>query len=116
MHHRTEPIEPTEWELDMIEAQAEEELLTDTKDFSAWLFDACDCDEAEIPLNVMQIHESKIQGAPVHVLLALIMCGTDKQANLARMFLREAWRLQYAHVIDRRFRKLLADPAALNWY
>ena len=59
------------------------------------------------PVETMKIHEGDIQGAPAHVLLALIITGTDKQAGLARMFLRDRFEADFADCINERADELL---------
>lgn len=61
------------------------------------------------PVETMKIDEADIQGAPAHVLLALIMTGTDKQAGLARMFLRDRFEADYAECIDERANEILIE-------
>lgn len=89
---------------------AEEEFASNAFEVADFLIDAVQLvDAAKQPIDTMRINERDIQGQPVHVLLALIMAGTDKQANLARMFLRDEFKRVKAYWIGERAAELLRE-------
>lgn len=96
-----------DWEADEI---AEEEFASTAFEVADFLIDAVQLvDEAKQPVDTMRIHERDIQDAPIHVLLALIMTGTDQQANFARMFLRDHFKRTKAYWIGERAAELLRE-------
>lgn len=98
-----------DWEADEI---AEEEFASTAFEVADFLIDAVQlADEAKQPVDTMRIHERDIQAAPIHVLLALIMTGTDQQANFARMFLRDHYKRVKAFWIAERAAELLRNSS-----
>lgn len=96
--------------------QAEEELASTPHEVAEFLFDSTAADGlSDLPVNTARINERDIQGQPVHVLLALVMTGTDKQAALARMFLRDAFREARLYAIGKRATEIEADRPADYW-
>ena len=96
--------------------QAEEEYASTPHEVAEWLFDSV-AEQAgpDDVIDTMRINEHDIQGQPVHVLLALIMTGTDRQAGLARMFLRDAFKEARLYAIGTRATEIEADRPADYW-
>ena len=121
MHRQT----PTEREIGTLWAsidnweaweQAEEEFASTPHEVADWLFDAVsDHVGPDDVIDTMRINEHEIQGQPPHVLLALIMTGTDKQAGLARMFLRDAFKEARLYAIGQRATEIEADRPVDYW-
>lgn len=96
--------------------QAEEEFASTPHEVADWLLDAvAEHVGPDDVIDTLRINEHDIQGQPPHVLLALIMTGTDKQAGLARMFLRDAFKEARLYAIGKRATEIEADRPADYW-
>jgi hypothetical protein len=99
------------WEADEIAA---EQLASTAADVSDWLAQQTDNDAGWKPVETHLIHDAQLQDAPVSVLLACVMTGTDRQATFARMFLRDRFQTARATEIAERSAELY--EAAANTY
>lgn len=109
-HYPEDPPEPCPRLLSDLESQAEDELASTPDAVATWLSGELDLDSMR-PVETARIHERDIQGAPVRILLALIMTGTDQQANLARFFLRGRFAADHKREIQSRADQLLIEAA-----
>lgn len=109
-HYPEDPPEPPAHLVNDLQAQAEDELASTPDAVATWLCGELDIDSMR-PVETMRIPERDIQTAPVRILLALIMTGTDQQANLARFFLRDRFVADHATEIDKRADELLIEAA-----
>ena len=109
-HYPEDPPEPCPRLLSDLESQAEDELASTPDAVATWLSGELDLDSMR-PVETTRIHERDIQGAPVRILLALIMTGTDQQANLARFFLRGRFAADHKREIQARADQLLIEAA-----
>ena len=75
-----------EWEADEMAA---EQLASTADEMLSWLSDVTRDDEASKPVETNSLDDSQLQDASAAVLLACIFVGDDRQANFARMFLRQ---------------------------
>jgi hypothetical protein len=92
-----------QWEADEIAA---EQLASTAAAVVDWLGNVCNDDASSKPVETNSIHDAQLQDAPVAVLLACIMTGTDRQATFARMFLRERFQADRADEITERSAEL----------
>lgn len=75
---------------------AAEDIASTGVTVAEWLLAECHgIPLAADPVYTAALRDEQLQDAPTHVLLACIMTGTDRQANFARMFLRD--RFDAAH-------------------
>ena len=93
-----------QWEADEIAA---EQLASTAANVLDWLQSVCNDDASGEPVETNSIHDAQLQDAPVAVLLACIMTGTDRQAGFARMFLRERFEAARATEIAERSAELI---------
>lgn len=101
-----------QWEADEIAA---EQLASTAADVSDWLAQQTDNDAGWKPVETHLIRDADLQDAPVSVLLACVMTGTDRQAGFARMFLRERFEAARATEIAERSAELY-EAAANNYH
>jgi hypothetical protein len=93
-----------QWEADEIAA----ELIASTAAAVVdWLGNVCNDDASSVPVETHLIRDADLQDAPVAVLLACIMTGSDRQAGFARMFLRERFESARATEITERSAELI---------
>jgi hypothetical protein len=92
-----------QWEADEIAA---EQLASTAANVLDWLQSVCNDDASSKPVETNLIHDAQLQDAPVSVLLACIMTGSDRQAGFARMFLRERFEAARATEIAERSAEL----------
>jgi hypothetical protein len=92
-----------QWEADEIAA---EQLASTAAAVVDWLGNVCNDDASSKPVETNSIHDAQLQDAPVAVLLACIMTGTDRQATFARMFLRERFQADRKDEITERSAEL----------
>ena len=95
-----------EWEAD---EQAADEISSTAANVAEWLYTVTDHEDGWKPVETMKIADAALQDAPVHILLAVVMTGTDRQANLARMFLRDRYQAARADQIGERASELLLE-------
>jgi hypothetical protein len=103
---------------DEAEQEAREDVLCTPDDLAEFIWDTCA--RKTTLVRAHRIDELALQEAPAHVLLAVIVNGTDAQANTARHLLREQ---MLAHdvskfSVERRASELLAEhgePEAIDW-
>jgi hypothetical protein len=92
-----------QWEADEIAA---EQLASTAANVLDWLQSVCNDDASSKPVETNLISDAQLQDAPVAVLLACIMTGTDRQATFARMFLRDRFQAARADEITERSAEL----------
>ena len=92
-----------QWEADEIAA---EQLASTAANVLDWLQSVCNDDASGEPVETNSIHDAQLQDAPVAVLLACIMTGTDRQATFARMFLRDRFQADRKDEITERSAEL----------
>jgi hypothetical protein len=92
-----------QWEADEIAA---EQLASTAAAVVDWLGNVCNDDASSKPVETHLISDAQLQDAPVAVLLACIMTGTDRQATFARMFLRDRFQAARADEITERSAEL----------
>jgi len=93
-----------QWEADEIAA---EQIASTAAAVVDWLGNVCNDDASSKPVETHLISDAQLQDAPVAVLLACIMTGSDRQAGFARMFLRERFEAARATEIAERSVKLI---------
>ena len=92
-----------QWEADEIAA---EQLASTAAAVVDWLGNVCNDDASSKPVKTHLISDAQLQDAPVAVLLACIMTGTDRQATFARMFLRDRFQADRKDEITERSAEL----------
>jgi hypothetical protein len=92
-----------QWEADEIAA---EQLASTAAAVVDWLGNVCNDDASSKPVETHLISDEQLQDAPVAVLLACIMTGTDRQATFARMFLRDRFQADRKDEITERSAEL----------
>ena len=92
-----------QWEADEIAA---EQIASTAAAVVDWLGNVCNDDASSKPVETHLISDAQLQDAPVAVLLACIMTGTDRQATFARMFLRDRFQAARADEITERSAEL----------
>ena len=93
-----------QWEADEIAA---EQIASTAANVVDWLGNVCNDDASSRPVETHLISDAQLQDAPVAVLLACIMTGSDRQAGFARMFLRERFEAARATEITERSAELI---------
>lgn len=89
--------------------QARDELCSQAANVAEWLYTVVDNPAGWEFVDTLRVDAGSLQDAPVHVLFAVIMTGTNEQANLARMFLRERYEAARADQIDDRADEILHE-------
>jgi hypothetical protein len=92
-----------QWEADEIAA---EQIASTAAAVVDWLGNVCNDEASGEPVETHLIRDADLQDAPVAVLLACIMTGTDRQATFARMFLRDRFQAARADEITERSAEL----------
>ena len=92
-----------QWEADEIAA---EQIASTAAAVVDWLGNVCNDDASSKPVETHLISDAQLQDAPVAVLLACIMTGTDRQATFARMFLRDRFQADRKDEITERSAEL----------
>ncbi len=92
-----------QWEADEIAA---EQIASTAAAVVDWLGNVCNDDASSKPVETHLVSDAQLQDAPVAVLLACIMTGSDRQAGFARMFLRERFEAARATEITERSAEL----------
>ena len=93
-----------QWEADEIAA---EQIASTAANVLDWLQSVCNDDASSKPVETHLISDAQLQDAPVAVLLACIMTGTDRQATFARMFLRDRFQADRKDEITERSAELI---------
>ena len=104
---RNDDLDDDTLDAESAQEMAAEQCASNPGMVSQWLADICDTDGAWQPVETMRVHEASLQDAPVHILFAVMMTGTDQQAGFARMFLRDRFEEQHRAEIDERADELL---------
>lgn len=106
---RNDDFDPDELDANTARDMARDQLCTTSAGVADWLAKVCDTDAGWTAVSTEQVDEADIHGAPAHILLALILTGTNEQAQAARHELRRAFIKASRSDIDDRAAELLRE-------